>query len=87
MGYVEMVIEALPPGDSHAEKLTRALQSAQKASEVSGNLLAYLGQIRNKIESLDLSEICTVILPVLLAGMPKNVALESDTLTGTIHRS
>jgi CheY-like chemotaxis protein len=45
---------------------------------VSGNLLAYLGQIRNKIESLDLSEICTVSLAVLLDEMPKNVALETD---------
>jgi PAS domain S-box-containing protein len=78
MGYLEMVIGDLPPGDSHAVKLARALQSAQKASEVSGNLLAYLGQIRNKIESLDLSEICNVCLPVLLAEMPKNVALKTD---------
>ena len=78
MGYLEMVIWDLPPGDPHAEKLARAMQSAQKASEVSGNLLAYLGQIRNKVECLDLSEICTVLLPVLLAGMPKNVALETD---------
>jgi nitrogen-specific signal transduction histidine kinase/CheY-like chemotaxis protein len=78
MGYLEMVIADLPPDDSHAVKLARAMQAAQKASEVSGNLLAYLGQIRNKVESLDLSEICTVILPVLLAGMPKNVALETD---------
>jgi PAS domain S-box-containing protein len=78
MGYLEMVIRDLPPGDSHAENLGRAMRSAQKASEVSGNLLAYLGQIRNKIDSLDLSEICSVLLPVLLAGMPKNVALETD---------
>jgi PAS domain S-box-containing protein len=78
MGYLEMVIGDLPPGDSHAENLERAMQSAQKAAEVSGNLLAYLGQIRNKVECLDLSEICTVLLPVLLAGMPKNVALETD---------
>jgi two-component system cell cycle sensor histidine kinase/response regulator CckA len=77
-GYLEMVIRELPLRDPHAEKLTRALQSAQKASALSGNLLAYLGQIRNKIESLDLSEICNVSLPVLLAGMPKNVALETD---------
>jgi PAS domain S-box-containing protein len=77
MGYVEMVIRELPPGDSHAENLERAMQSAQKASEVSGNLLAYLGQIRNKVECLDLSEICTVSLPVILSGMPKNVALET----------
>ncbi len=78
MGYLEMVIGDLPPDDAHAEKLTRAMQSAQKASEVSTNLLSYLGQIRNKIESLDLSEICIVILPLLLAEMPKNVVMETD---------
>ena len=78
MGYLEMVIGDLPPGDPHAVKLARAMQAAQKASEVSGNLLAYLGQIRNKIESFDLSEICTVSLPDLLDEIPKNVALETD---------
>ncbi len=77
-GYLEMVIGALPPGDPRAEKLARALQAAQKASEVSGNLLAYLGQVRNQIKSLDLSEICSGCLPVLLGGMPKNVVLETD---------
>ena len=77
-GYLDMVIRDLPPGDSRTEKLARAMQASQKASEVSANLLAYLGQIRNKIESLDLSEICTVSLAVLLDEMPKNVALETD---------
>jgi predicted ATPase/signal transduction histidine kinase/CheY-like chemotaxis protein len=77
-GYLEMVIRDLPPGDSRAEKLARAMQASQKASEVSGNLVAYLGQVQNKIETLDLSGICTVILPLLLAEIPKNVALKTD---------
>ncbi len=77
-GYLEMVIWDLPPGDPRAEKLARAMQAAHMASEVSGNLIAYLGQVRNKIESLDLSVICNASLPVLLDGIPKNVELETD---------
>ena len=77
MGYLEMVIRELPPGDSNAVKLAKSLQAAQSAAEVSANLLAYIGQTRNKVESLDLSEICTVYLPVLMTGIAKNVALKT----------
>jgi PAS domain S-box-containing protein len=78
MGYTGMVIGELPPDDSRTVKLAKVMTAAQKTAEVSGNLLAYLGQIRNKIESFDLSEICNVSLSGLLAGIPKIVALETD---------
>ena len=78
MGYLEMVIGNMPQSDSRTIKLERALQSARKASEVSGNLLAYVGKTQEKIELLDLAELCRISLPVLQTGKPENVALKTD---------
>ena len=78
MGYLEMVIGDLPPGDSRVLKLISAMQAAGKASEVSGLLLAYLGQVQVKLDSLDLSELCRMSLPLLQAGKPEAAALETD---------
>ena len=77
-GYLEMVIGKLPPNDSRALKLAMAMQAAKKASEVSGNLLAYLGQKQVKLELLDLAEICRMSLPALQRDKPENVTLEND---------
>ncbi len=77
-GYLEMVIADLPKSDSSAIKLTRALQAARKASDLSTLLLAYLGHIPVKSEMLDVSELCRMSLPVLRAGMTECVTLEID---------
>ena len=77
-GYLGMVIDDLPPSDSNVMKLTKALQSVKKASEVSGFLTTSLGQIPGKLELLDLSELCLVNLPIFQAGKPKDVELETD---------
>jgi PAS domain S-box-containing protein len=78
LGYLEMVIEELPPGDPRSEKLKTALKEGRNATEVSGLLLSYLGQRPGKIEPLDLSELCRMNLPVILAEKPKNVVMETD---------
>jgi signal transduction histidine kinase/CheY-like chemotaxis protein len=77
-GYLEMVIRDLPPGDSHAVALAKSLQASQKASEVSGNLLVYLGQKQVKPESFDLAELCRISLPLLQMERPENVVVEAD---------
>ncbi|MCX6983277.1 MAG: PAS domain-containing protein [Lentisphaerae bacterium] len=77
-GYLEMVIGDLPANDSRTMKLAKAMQAAREASEVSGLLLAYLGQIHGKLESLDLAKLCRMSLPVIQAGKPENVVLETD---------
>jgi PAS domain S-box-containing protein len=77
-GYLEMVIGYLPPGDPCVAKLTTALQAARKASDVSSLMITYLGQKAVKLESLDLSELCRMSLPVFQAGKPETVTLETD---------
>lgn len=78
IGYLEMLIRELPSNDSRTVKLIHALHAAGKASEVSGHLLSCLGQIPGKRELLDLAELCRVNLPLIQAGMPKCVTLETD---------
>jgi PAS domain S-box-containing protein len=78
MGYLEMVIGDLPLSSPSIVNLTIAMQATKKASEVSGLLLSYLGQKPVKLESLDLTELCHTILPVLQAGMPKDIVMETD---------
>ncbi len=77
MGYLEMVIGDMTPGDSRAVKLTTAIQATRKASEVSGLLLAYLGQTPSKLELLDLSELCQKSIPLIMAGKPSGVTFET----------
>ncbi len=78
MGYLEMVIGNMSPDDSRSVKLITALQATQKASDVSGLLLAYIGQKVTKFELLDLSDICRKSLPNLQTRKPKNVTMEVD---------
>ena len=78
LGSLELALGKLPGDAGHiAELLTCAMQAARRAAEVSSGMLTYLGHTRGKQESLDLSEVCRRNLPMLLAAMPKGVAMES----------
>ncbi len=77
MGYLELVIDELPRNASPVQSLTEALVAARKASEVSKQMLTYLGQTVSLREPMDLSEICRQTLPALRAGMPPSVVLET----------
>jgi len=78
LGYLDMVVEELPPGDPRAAKLETAMEAARKASDVSALLITCLGQKPVRLEVLDLSELCSVIMPVLRNGKPKDVSIETD---------
>jgi CheY-like chemotaxis protein len=54
------------------------MQAAEKAAEVSGLMLTYLGQTSGKHEPLDLSDACLRSLPILWAIMPGKVVIETD---------
>jgi PAS domain S-box-containing protein len=78
MGNLEMALEDLPRGEDPVERLTKAMQAARKAAEVSSLMLIYLGQTTGRREPLDLSEVCRRSLPLLQAAIPKDVDLETD---------
>ena len=75
---LEMAIYELPQGMGPVDRLTSAMQATEKAAEMSGLMLTYLGQATGKSEPLDLSEACRQVLPNLQSVMPGKVALETD---------
>jgi two-component system, cell cycle sensor histidine kinase and response regulator CckA len=67
IGNLELAIDELP-GDAGVVKiLSKAMQAAQMAAEVSGLMLTYLGQTVGTQTALDLSEVCRQSLPLLQA--------------------
>ncbi len=81
IGNLEMAIEDLPKQTETARRLTRAMESVLKSTEVSGQLLSYLGQVTGENAEHKLSDICRRILLLLQAAMPKNVILKEDLPT------
>ncbi|MBU1564015.1 MAG: response regulator [Proteobacteria bacterium] len=79
MGNLEMALEDLPQDTTSVKsQLTAAMLGAQKAADVSGLMLAYLGQTPGRHIPLDLSMVCRESLPLLQAAAPKNLILETE---------
>jgi two-component system, cell cycle sensor histidine kinase and response regulator CckA len=54
------------------------MKASQRAADVSGLMLTYLGQTTARKESIDLVEICRRSLPLLRASLPETIRLETD---------
>ncbi len=80
IGNLEMAIEDTSNDNSQVRLMKAALQGANKAAEVSGLMLTYLGQTTGKFEALNLSEICRKNLPLLEASAPKSLSFTIDLL-------
>ncbi|HEX2770047.1 MAG TPA: response regulator [Geobacteraceae bacterium] len=78
IGNLELAMFKLPPDAAPLKNLDRAMQAANRAAEVSGQMLTYLGQTPGIREPLDLSETCRRSLPMLRAAISKELLLESD---------
>lgn len=78
IGNLEMALADLPRDAAPVKHLTAAIQAAQKAAEVSGQMLTYLGQTPSMHTPLDLSEICRQSLSLLQATAPKSTPLKAD---------
>ena len=77
IGNLELALMDLPKvAGPILHSLTAAMRASQKAAEVSGQMLTYLGQSFDKRELLDLSETCRRNLPIHEASMPGTVKLE-----------
>jgi len=78
MGNLELAMLKLPPDADTIKNLDRAMQAANRAAELSGLMLTYLGQAPGKREPLDLSEACCRSLPMLRVAVSKELVLETD---------
>ncbi len=78
MGNIELALSERPEEDGYRKKLSEAMKAARKAAELSGLMLTYIGQTSSKFEQIDLTETCRNHLPMLQAGMPSDLILETD---------
>ena len=78
IGNLELVLKDLAEDAGPVKSLNAAMQAAEKAAAVSGQMLTYLGQSFGKRRPLDLSEACLQSLSILQAAMPGKVVLNTD---------
>jgi len=78
MGNLELAMSAVPLGQESLRPLTRAMQAARKAAELTGLMRTYLGHSEGEHATLDLSEICRQSLPMLRAAMPEDLVLQTN---------
>ena len=85
IGNLEMAIEDLPNETVPVKYLHDAMQGAQKATDLSGQMLTYLGLAGGKHTLLDLSETCRRILPQLQGPLPEDVLIQTELPTAGPH--
>lgn len=73
MAMLDLSLGVSPP---HS-RISAAMKAAGKAAEMSGLMLTYLGQLTEKHELLNLSDICRRELPKLQAGVQGNMRMET----------
>lgn len=81
IGNLELTIFKQSNDKCSVENLTEAINAARRASEVTSQLLIYLGQSSTDKVVLDFPAVCQNHLPILRAAMPKNVILETNLLS------
>ena len=78
IGNLELATDELPKDLSATEHVDSAMAAAQRAAEVSGSMLTYLGQSLGKRQALDLAETCRAGLAGIRATIPKEVEVVVD---------
>ncbi|MFO7600656.1 MAG: hypothetical protein R6X27_12730, partial [Candidatus Desulfacyla sp.] len=78
LGNLELTMLDLSSESGVADRITRAIAATRRASEISGLMLAYLGQTADKREPLDLSVLCSEFLSDLRSDMPMHVTLKAE---------
>jgi len=78
LGHLELALEDLKTESAARENLEEALSACHHASNISNQMLAYLGHNKAKRKALDLSKFCQESLPDLQIGVNGNTRLEVD---------
>lgn len=78
LGNLELAKDDIPQDTTPFVRLSAAMKAANRAAEVSGLMLTYLGQLTGKHEPLDLSQVCRHSLSMLTDVMPERVNLKAD---------
>ena len=82
LGNASLIAEGLTPSDPNYQYLQDLTKSAEKAAELTMQLLAYAGKGRFIIAPLDLSELVTDINKLIGASIPKTVTVRLELEKG-----
>ncbi len=77
IGNLELALLELPKGTRGQESVAKAMKASNTAAQMSGLMLTYLGQSFDKLDLLDISEVCRRDLPLLEGVMPDNIVLKT----------
>jgi signal transduction histidine kinase len=78
LGNIELAQEDAPAHPALNRSLAFALDGTNRAAEISGRMLTYLGMNTRDKEVIDFSAACRQSLPLLLSIKPGAVAFETD---------
>ncbi len=78
MGNLEMVLDDLPDDAENREILFQAFEAGCKATEMSHQMLRYLGHISGRQTTMNLSDVCRQSLTSLQSALPGGVTLNVD---------
>lgn len=78
IGCLDLAKEDLPKDTRLRTNIEEALRSSQRAAEVSGLMLTYLGKMAAKMEVLDLVHAFRHALPALRRSLSAEVSLEAE---------
>jgi len=78
MGNLELSLKLIELEKSPRDNLMKAMQLAQKASEVNGLMLTYLGKNNSGKMKMDIGKVCSMIMPLLRASLSGNIVLQAN---------
>jgi len=78
IGNLELALDDLSDNAKIRGNLLQSMTAAQKATEVSRQMLIYLGQASGKHELIDFAEVCRQNLYLLQAVIPKGININID---------
>lgn len=80
LGNLELALGFLPQESNPRTKVLKAVQASHEAAEISRLMLACIGQMAGKKESVYLAETISKTLPLLTTPLPPNVHLKTEIL-------
>jgi CheY-like chemotaxis protein len=78
LSNLELLQEGLPEDIPARQELSAAMAAADRAAKLSATLLTYVGQTPGRMDPMDLSQACRMILPGIQARMPAAVRIDLE---------
>ncbi len=82
LGHANLVLDELPEGSRPGEDVTRIVEAAQRAAEMTNQMLAYAGRGKFVLARVDLNALVTEMSQLLQVSISKKVELRYDMASG-----